>query len=192
MYPKVLVCDKSGQPHHWATWQDGIVLKYKSLLSFELGDASIYTGGISRMTGERSHVDVAPIVFLREVLRYESRIPPLTNQNLFARDLNICGYCGRHYTEAKLSRDHIHPVSKGGKNTWQNCITSCKKCNQEKDDQLLKDTDMELVYIPYVPTHAERLLMQNRHVLCDQMDFLKNFLPEHSRILMKDEILGLI
>jgi hypothetical protein len=192
MYPKVLVCDKSGQPHHWASWQDGIVLKYKDLLSWEMGDASIYHGGISRMTGEKSHIDVSPIVFLREVLKYDARVPPLTNENLFARDLNICGYCGRHYVASKLSRDHIVPVSKGGKNLWTNCITSCKKCNHEKADSMLHETELELMYVPYVPTHAERLIMQNRNVLADQMDFLKNFLPEHSRILKKDEILGLI
>jgi 5-methylcytosine-specific restriction endonuclease McrA len=137
------------------------------------------------MTGERSHVDVAPILFLKETLKYDARTPPLTNKNLFARDRNLCCYCGRHYVDAKLSRDHIHPVSKGGKNVWQNVATACKSCNHEKDDNLLNDTDMELLYVPYVPNHAERLIMQNRNILADQMDFLEGFLPEHSRLRVK-------
>lgn len=188
---KVLVADVGGQPHHWATWQDAVVLKYKGLLSYEIGDPSVFHGGTSRMTGERSHIDVGAIVFLKESLKYDARTPPLTNQNLFARDLNICAYCGRHYPESKLSRDHIHPVSKGGKNTWMNCVTACKGCNHAKADNLLHQVDMELVYVPYVPNHAERLLMQNRKVLADQMQFLKAFLPEHSRILEANTILGL-
>ena|ERR1035437_5621568 len=152
-----------------------------------MGDLNVYNGGISRISGERSHIDVAPILFLKEVLKYDARVPPLTNQNLFARDLYICGYCARPFPEAKLSRDHIHPVSKGGKNTWTNCVTACKRCNHEKDDSMLIDTNLELVYVPYVPSHSERLIMQNRNVLVDQMDYLKAFLPEHSRILQAHE-----
>lgn len=187
-YNKVLVCDIGGQPHHWASWQDGIVLKYKNLLSYELGDATAFYGGTSRLLGTRSEVMVGQIVFLRESLKYDARIPPLTNQNLFARDLNICAYCGRHFAEHKLSRDHVEPVSKGGKNVWQNVVTACKPCNHLKDDLPLGkavDEDgnkMALAYVPYVPTHVERLIMQNRNVLVDQMSFLTNFLPEHSRI----------
>jgi hypothetical protein len=188
---KILVADVGGQPHHWCSWQDAVVLKYKNLLSYEIGDASVFLGGTSRMTGERSHIDVGAIVFLKESLKYDARTPPLTNQNLFARDLNICGYCGRHYPEHKLSRDHIHPVSKGGKNIWTNVVTACKSCNHVKADSLLKDVDMELIYVPYVPTHAERLIMQNRNVLFNQMDYLKGFLPEHSRLLNSGKILGL-
>jgi len=147
---QTLVCDKAGMPHHWASWQDAVVLKYKGLLSYEQGDAAVFHGGMSRMTGERSQIDVGQILFLKEVLRYDSRVPPLTNQNLFARDLNMCGYCGRRFQEIKLSRDHIHPVSKGGKNIWMNVITSCKSCNHQKDDNLLADVDMELLFLPYI------------------------------------------
>lgn len=194
---KILICDVSGQPHHWASWQDGVVLKYKDLLSYEIGDASVFHGGISRMTGTRSHVDVGQILFLKEVLKYDQRTPPLTNENLFIRDLNICGYCGRRYPSNKLSRDHIHPTSDGGKNVWQNCVTACKPCNHTKDDLPLgvaTDSDgdlMKLLYVPYVPNHAERLLMQNRNILADQMAFIKDFLPAHSRILQQNNILGL-
>ena len=194
---KVLICDVGGQPHHWCSWKDAVVLKYKDLLSYEQGDASIYHGGLSRITGERSHIDVGQILFLKESLEYDARIPPLTNQNLFARDLNICGYCGRRHAEPKLSRDHIHPVSLGGENTWTNCVTCCKSCNNIKDDKPLGkavDEDgnkMELIYVPYVPSHAERLLMQNRNVIADQMTYLMAFLPAHSRLLQRGQILGL-
>jgi len=194
---RVLICDVGGQPHHWASWQDAVVLKYKGLLSYEQGDASVFNGGFSRMTGERSHIDIGQILFLKESLEYDTRVPPLTNQNLFARDLNICGYCGRRYAEHKLSRDHIHPVSKGGLNTWTNCVTACKTCNNAKDNKPLGEAldefgdKMELIYVPYVPSHAERLIMQNRNVIADQMEYLRAFLPEHSRLLQRDKILGL-
>ncbi len=180
-----LVCDKSGNPHHWATWEDSCVLKYKGVLSYELGDLSVFNGGTSRMTGERSHIDVAPILFLKETLKYDARTPPLTNKNLFARDRSLCCYCGRHYVDSKLSRDHVIPTSKGGKNIWTNVVTACKSCNHAKDDMLLHEADMELIYVPYTPNHSERLIMQNRNILVDQMDYLEAFLPAHSRLKVK-------
>jgi hypothetical protein len=189
MFNQILVCDNGGMPHHWASWSDGIVLKYKNLLSYELGDSSVFHGGTSRMTGERTSIDVGQIVFLKETLRYETRTPPLTNQNLFSRDCSLCGYCGRRYVETKLSRDHIIPTSKGGKNVWNNVITACKSCNHEKSDMTLKEAGMELLFVPYVPSHSERLIMQNRRVLYDQMEYLKDFLPEHSRIMNVNHIL---
>jgi len=192
MKHQYLVCDKGGQPQYWASMEASILLKVKDSLSYEFGDSNRYRGGISRITGERSAVDIAPILFLKDSIKYETRIPPLTNTNLFSRDLNICAYCGRHYPSHKLSCDHIHPTSKGGKNVWTNVVSACKACNHEKADYLLHEIDMELIYIPYTPNHAERLLMQNRRVLADQMDYLRGFLPKHSRILAAPHFLGMI
>ena len=179
----VLVCDAGHQPHHWTTKEDGIVLKVKNLIAYEMGDPATFRGGVSRMTGERSQIDVAPIIFLKNVLKYDSRTPPLTNKNLFARDRHICAFCGRHYPEHKLSREHIIPSSRGGPNNWKNCISACKACNHAKADMTLEEAGMELVFIPYVPNTAEKLLMQNRRILADQAEFLKAMLPEHSRLL---------
>lgn len=194
---KVLICDRSGQPHHWASAEDAIVLKVKDCISYEMGSDSIFQGGTSRMTGERSRVDVGQIMFLKEVLKYDSRTPPLTNANLFARDLNICAFCGRRYPDSKLSRDHVQPTSVNGANTWENCVTACKPCNHQKADNVLgvaRDSDgelLKLLYVPYVPSHVERLILQNRNIIADQMDYLKAMLPKHSRILKQSTILGL-
>lgn len=194
---KVLIVDAAYTPHHWASVEDSIVLLYKNLVSHSVGDESVYNGGVNRRTFERSHIDVGEILFLKEALRYDSRIPPLTNQNLFARDLCICAYCARRFHESKLSRDHVHPVSKGGKNIWTNCVTACKSCNHLKDDNFLHeavDVDgnkMELVYVPYTPSHVERLILQNRKILASQMEFLRELLPEHSRLKNANSILHL-
>lgn len=44
-----------------------------------------------------------------------------------------------------LSRDHVFPLSKGGKNGLHNTVYSCKPCNYKKDNQpalLLDDGDV--------------------------------------------------
>jgi len=51
---------------------------------------------------------------------------------IFDRDGHKCWYCG---SKAFLTLDHIIPQCKGGKTTWKNVITSCKKCNLQKGDK---------------------------------------------------------
>jgi hypothetical protein len=58
---------------------------------------------------------------------------------VFKRDSFTCQYCGRKAPDVILEVDHIHPVSKGGKNDLLNYITSCVDCNQGKSDRLLSD-----------------------------------------------------
>ena len=48
---------------------------------------------------------------------------------IYKRDGNKCQYCG---STKELSIDHVHPRSKGGRDTWENLVTACTKCNIKK------------------------------------------------------------
>ena len=50
-----------------------------------------------------------------------------------------CAYCGKKVTLEKITRDHIVPKSKGGGNTVENILPSCKKCNGTKGDTSLEE-----------------------------------------------------
>ena len=43
---------------------------------------------------------------------------------------------------------------------------------------------MELLYAPYVPNKAEYLILTNRRILADQMEFLKQHVASHSRLVL--------
>lgn len=58
---------------------------------------------------------------------------------VFKRDSFTCQYCGSSAPSVILHIDHIHPVSKGGKNTLMNLITSCQGCNSGKSDRVILD-----------------------------------------------------
>lgn len=73
----------------------------------------------------------------------------LNKPNIFRRDGYKCGYCG---SREKLTLDHIIPISKGGRSTWENLVTCCSKCNSKKDSYNLSDTGMVLSVKPYKPT----------------------------------------
>jgi len=55
------------------------------------------------------------------------RMPPhdvrFTRKNIYLRDRNRCQYCGKHYTTRELNLDHVVPLSRGGRSTWQNVQT---------------------------------------------------------------------
>lgn len=178
----VLTLDQYGQPNGWANWQTAVCYKAKDMIMWSLGTIQVVAhGGKSRMTGEMSYVEVPSIIAIRNTHNKKYRTPPLTNSNLFRRDNNICCYCGHTFHESLLTREHIHPESKGGKDTWMNCITSCKPCNNHKADRLLKDTGLELLYIPYVPDRNEMLILKNKMINQEQHEFISSFLPSHSR-----------
>ena len=46
-----------------------------------------------------------------------------------------CKICGRRGNHVALEIDHIKPIAKGGKSTYDNLQTLCKRCNQEKSDK---------------------------------------------------------
>jgi len=43
-----------------------------------------------------------------------------------------CHYCGKSFSPAALTMDHIVPLSRGGKSTKGNLVPSCKECNTQK------------------------------------------------------------
>jgi 5-methylcytosine-specific restriction endonuclease McrA len=83
----------------------------------------------------------------------------LTQRNLFVRDAYTCQYCGRKRSELKsnefMTRDHVIPMAKGGRDIWTNVVTSCNNCNNKKSDYLLEDLNMELLRLPTEPTVFE-------------------------------------
>jgi 5-methylcytosine-specific restriction endonuclease McrA len=183
----ILALDISGVPRKWISQDDAITYHAKGAVAWSLGEViAKYHGGIQK-TGELSYIESPSIIAIRGhgFDPHKHAHVPLTNKTLFGRDRYMCAVCGTvHADYKKLSRDHIIPVSKGGQNTYENCITMCKPCNSYKGNKTLKEADLELLYIPYRPNHWENLILQNRNVLADQMDFLVAGLPKYSRILL--------
>lgn len=180
--PNILVCDSHGQPQRWAHWQDSVRLKYLGIVQWEMGEHEFtFHGGKSRMTGEQSQITIPSIIGVKSKFSRKYKVPALTAENLFRRDLHMCAYCGRFCKGDTATMDHIHPQSKGGQHTWSNVVCACRKCNHHKGSKLLKETELELLYVPYTPSMEENLILRNRAILFDQMEFLAQFLPEHSR-----------
>lgn len=179
----VLTLNEHGIPHQWSTWQEAVIYKAKDLVVWEMGtvDWTKY-GGENRLTGKTSSITFSSIIAVRGTHYSKRTTPTLNNPNLFGRDLHTCAYCGSEFHSSQLTNDHIIPRSRGGAHSWTNCVTACKRCNNRKDDKLLDEAGMELLYVPYIPSREEALILKNRSILADQMEFLKQMLPAHSRL----------
>ena len=74
---------------------------------------------------------VPAVVMLHDYQKPKSTMR-LSKRNIFLRDEYLCQYCGTHVTDQSATLDHVLPVSKGGKTTWENSATACKPCNYRK------------------------------------------------------------
>lgn len=74
-----------------------------------------------------------------------------TRRNLYKRDKYRCQYCNRKFPGSRLTIDHVHPRSKGGENSFENCVTACEDCNSRKADRTLKEAGMKLSRRPKKP-----------------------------------------
>ena len=187
-YPRgmdVLQLDVSGRPQSWVSPREAALLYASEAIAWTLGEPfHVLRGGMQRSTGVQSRIEVHPIIAVRGAVptRAWRTIPALTNPKLFNRDRCLCAYCGGHFGFDELTREHIVPVSRGGQDSWMNCITACRGCNGRKGNRLPEEARMSLLYLPYVPSLHEDMILRGRRILADQMDFLLASVPRHSRL----------
>ncbi len=87
----VLRLNKAGMPQEWIDVEQAAKLYSQDKVLFELGS---------------------------DAITLKSGKVALTNRYLFRRDSYLCMYCGNKFTPKQLTRDHIIPRSRGGKDSW--------------------------------------------------------------------------
>lgn len=183
----VLRLDISGQAMGWLSHEAAARLYARGQVVWEAGERCLRLhGGWSRLTGRRSVLDVNSIVAANGVARVICQgTPALTNAALFRRDDHLCLYCGTRLPASQLTRDHIQPRSRGGRDVWENVVTACRPCNARKGHRTQAEAEqlgLRLLAVPYRPNLAEGLIFLNRQILADQMDFLMKQVGRHSRL----------
>lgn len=182
---RLLSLDAHGRALDWMNWQQAACLYTRGAVAWTLGDPCLVVhGGVNRFSGEQSLLSLHPIVAARGHARGQSfsPTPALSNPALFARDAYLCLYCGDRFHRPLLTRDHVMPVSKGGRDIWENVVSACFHCNSRKGNRTPQQAGMPLLAVPYRPSWVEHLILSNRNILADQMAFLKAQLPKkHAR-----------
>ena len=182
---EVLQLDVSGRPQAWISSREAAVIYATGGVGWTLGEPfCVLRGGWQRRTGVQSRIEVHQIVAVKGSVpsRAWRHTPALSNPKLFARDRRVCAYCGGLFAAEDLTREHIVPVSRGGHDSWMNCITACRPCNGHKADRLPQEAHLSLHYLPYVPSLHEDMILRGRRILADQMEFLLASVPRSSRL----------
>jgi 5-methylcytosine-specific restriction endonuclease McrA len=96
-------------------------------------------------------------------LTYHVNVPfrkvTLSKENIFRRDKHKCAYCDSKH---QLTIDHIFPKSKGGKDSWDNLISACWRCNSRKGDRTPEEAGMKLLFTPYKPSPLHFMCESNK------------------------------
>jgi 5-methylcytosine-specific restriction endonuclease McrA len=181
---RVLSLDAAGRILDWISWQDAVCLYVRDAVAWTLGDPCLTVhGGHNRQLGAQSRIELHPIVASRGHCHDHAidPAPALTNVALFSRDRYLCMYCGTRFSRGELTRDHVLPISKRGRDEWENVVSACLHCNLKKGNRTPQEANMPLLAIPYRPSWVEHLILSNRNILADQMEFLVSHLPRHRR-----------
>jgi hypothetical protein len=182
---KVLKLSAQGLPQSWISLEQAVLHYASDEVRWEVGKrVALFRGGHNAVTGEQSVIAVSSIIGTKGVPNINpfDLKPGLTNSKLFARDRNMCAYCGGVFHEELLTREHIIPFAQNGRDHWMNVVTACRHCNHRKSNRTPEQARMPLLYTPYVPTLWEDFILRNRRILADQMEFLMAHLPKHSRL----------
>jgi len=185
MQAQILRLNKAGQAIEWIDVEAAACLYAKDQIVWTYGESSFRLhGGYSRLTGEQSILDIASVVATDGIIHArDMRTPNLSNQSLFQRDGYLCMYCGKKFGHSLLTRDHVIPRARGGRDIWVNCVSACKACNNHKGCRTPEEAGMKLLAIPFRPNKAEYLALANRNILADQMEFLTKGFSNNMRRL---------
>jgi len=121
---------------------------------------------------DRTHTFIVPKII--RLIKYVTQVfknkIPYSKTNIFIRDDYTCQYCGVKLEHNKCTVDHVVPKCKNGKSTWENCVTSCKICNNIKGDIDLKDFKYSLKRTPEQPTISEFTRIKSKTLIDDLKD----------------------
>lgn len=97
------------------------------------------------------HIAVPRIIRVLSFSKLPRQEVKFNRRNLFARDSNMCQYCGRKFATSELSLDHLVPRSQGGPTTWDNVVCACLKCNVRKGGRTPEQAHMKPIRPPIKP-----------------------------------------
>jgi 5-methylcytosine-specific restriction endonuclease McrA len=167
MNAKVLILNQNYEPMSIINVRKAIVLLY-------LGKAELIEANDAlRVRSVSMTMPFPSILRLGVYVRVPYKKIILSRKNILRRDAHKCQYCGR--SDLTLTVDHVHPISRGGEDTWENLVCACVRCNNRKGDRTPDEAVMPLRRRPMRPNHVTFI----RHFVGSLDDRWKPYLFMH-------------
>lgn len=141
-----LLLNAGFEPLRIVSWQRAFVLVFQDKVEI-LEEYAAHVRTVSRQFNIPSVIRLNRWVNLRRAnvtIRF-------SRANLYARDNYRCQYCFRYFPERELTLDHVLPVVRGGKKTWDNILTACIRCNQRKGHRTPEEAGLRPLNRPIAP-----------------------------------------
>ena len=119
--------------------------------------------------GSFGSVQRPSVILLTRYVRIPTgRMIPVSRRGVLRRDGQRCAYCGHSATTI----DHVLPRSRGGKDTWENLVACCLRCNNDKGDRTPAEMSWSLRTTPRPPHGTLWLLRGAERSMPDWEEFL--------------------
>jgi 5-methylcytosine-specific restriction endonuclease McrA len=154
---KTLLLDKVYRPISFISYRRTarLVLTGKATVISEWKGTPFYNG-----------LNYPAIIVLKKYVRKKPLLPRFNFRGVFRRDFYVCQYTGISLPPNQLTVDHIIPRSRGGKSTWENCVTASLAVNAAKADRTPEEAGLKLLRPATAPPDAlalEYAVMQVVH-----------------------------
>jgi 5-methylcytosine-specific restriction endonuclease McrA len=117
-----------------------LVLNNKATVLAQAGDEAMHSAS--------ARFELPSVILLQRYVRVPStRRIPVSRRGVLRRDGHRCAYCAK----SANTIDHVQPKSRGGKDTWENLVACCLKCNNAKGDRTLSEIGWTLRSTPRMP-----------------------------------------
>ena len=141
---KVLILNQNYEPLAISTVKRAVVLLYTQKVEMvERYESEIHSISLS--------MPCPSVIRLHSYIYKPYRDVALNRKNIMKRDNHTCQYCGKN--SRPMTIDHIIPKSFGGKDTWENLVCACTKCNAKKGNRTPEMAGMKLLRKPKKPSH---------------------------------------
>jgi len=127
------------------------VVSFKRAIILVLNQkATVLEGSAERKVhSAKGEYDLPSVILLSRYVRVPgNRNIPLSRRGVLRRDGFRCAYCKRTANTV----DHVQPKSKGGRDSWENLVAACLRCNNIKGDKTLNEIGWSLDFTPKMPT----------------------------------------
>jgi len=111
---------------------------------------------------------IPSVISLIGYSKFPKREVGFSKLNVIYRDDMSCQYCGKKFNMKDLTVDHIIPKSRWAeekrtsKKNWtnfENCVCSCRWCNNQKGNLLLGELKWELPRKPFIPKYLPHIVV---------------------------------
>ena len=160
--------------HLVAGTADGLCISPDSMRSLAWRDWRELPVGDSASIGTKDGpVRVPTVIVLTRYGGLPMRRPGFGFRALWERDGGRCQYSGRKLAIHEADIDHVMPRSRGGRDSWENCVISDRMINRRKGARTPNEAKLQLIRKPTVPrtvpvTHT----IANTHNVNDWKHFI--------------------